>query len=360
LPKNQENLIVHVNDSLKKCIQSINDDYKQLINKQTSFETFLLTVDSKFLNSQNTITQYITNFEQRFDTRFNDVKTIISTNENNLSNLLQKMNRTVTMGNISENVVYNILNGLYPSANIEYVGDINHNADILFERINKPKILIENKDYSTNVPTPQVEKFIKDIDKHNCSGIMFSQHSGISNKNNFEINIHKGNVLVYVHYVNFDREIINVAINVLDNIKYQYDQLSDENDTDNGHYIDNELLDKINDEVNEFTIFKNNITKTIKTLLNQINKFEFPNLSNYLSDKYGTTKSNNYACDECGVVKRNLQCLSQHKRQNHPKQSDNLSDNLSENSSQVSSPKSNKKRGRPKKNNKTNSIILDI
>ena len=88
---------------------------------------------------------------------------------------------------------------MYPCAQIDHVGnEQKETGDIILIRSNKPKILIENKDHtSTNVPKNEVDKFIRDCEIQNCSGIMFSQHRGISNKQNFELFLNK--IMRFVH-----------------------------------------------------------------------------------------------------------------------------------------------------------------
>ena len=79
--------------------------------------------------------------------------------------------------------------------------------------------MIENKDWGKNVVQEEVKKFIHDIETQNCSGVFLSQNYGIANKENFEINIHDGNVLIYVHEANNDPEKIKLAIDIIDHFK---------------------------------------------------------------------------------------------------------------------------------------------
>jgi hypothetical protein len=51
----------------------------------------------------------------------------------------------------------------------------------------KEPILFEVKDFKVNVPITDIDKFIRDVNETNISGIMLSISSGISNKKNFQI-----------------------------------------------------------------------------------------------------------------------------------------------------------------------------
>ena len=78
--------------------------------------------------------------------------------------MLKKFEKGVGKGNVSENIVYNILLNLYPCAQVDYVGnEQKETGDIVLTRTNKPKILIENKDYKNNIPKREIEKFIDDV-----------------------------------------------------------------------------------------------------------------------------------------------------------------------------------------------------
>ena len=124
-----------------------------------------------------------------------------------------------TKGRISENILSSILSTLYPYGSINPVGNIKESGDFIMERDGKPKILIENKNWSCNVYQDEVKKFIRDIEVNSCCGVFLSQNTGIANKRNYEINIHNGNVLVYVHFVNNDPEKIKIAIEIIDHFK---------------------------------------------------------------------------------------------------------------------------------------------
>jgi hypothetical protein len=157
------------------------------------------------------------------------------------------MENSSIKGKISENILYNILVSLYPTGEITSVGTQKETGDIILERKGKPKILIENKNYSCNVNQEEVKKFIRDTETQNCCGLFLSQNTGISLKNNFEINLQNGNVLLYVHEANNDSEKIKIAIDLIDNFKLKLDELNSEKEMD-GDIISKENLDEINKE----------------------------------------------------------------------------------------------------------------
>ena len=88
-------------------------------------------------------------------------------------------------GKVSENIVFNILQNLYPSGQIDSVGTQKETGDIILRRLNKPTILIENKNWERNVVQEEVKKFIHDIEQQNCCGLFLSQNCGVATKENF-------------------------------------------------------------------------------------------------------------------------------------------------------------------------------
>jgi hypothetical protein len=247
--------------------------------------------------------------------RLSDTKTGMS-NElaNNVSDLLKKMENSSHKGKISENLVLNILQAIFPSSHINYVGTQKESGDILLHRNNKPSILIENKNYNKNVVQEEVKKFIRDVEVQNCCGLFLSQNGGIANKENYEINIHNGNVLLYVHDVNNDAEKIKIAIDIIDNFKMKLDQMDLNTGTLN---IEKEVLDDINKEYQLFATQKILHAKTIKDfcqkLLKQVDDFKMPALENYLSNRYAFSSSK-FICEYCEYVAKNQSALSAHHR----------------------------------------------
>ena len=181
-------------------------------------------------------------------------------------------------------------------------------------RNNKPKILIENKNWDKNVVQEEVKKFIHDVEKNDCCGIFLSQNYGIANKENFQIDISGNNVLLYLHEVNNDAEKIKIAINIIDHFKRKIDDLNQNNDVDT---IDKELLDQINREYQNYAVQKLNMIKLIKDcnqkMLKQMDEIQIPSLDDYLSSRYAfsTTK---IICEYCQYVAKNQPSMSAHQR----------------------------------------------
>ena len=335
IPKNNETLSKQMNESIKLLNSSISEETNKFLSSsvtQKSLEEFITKVDTKFSSALSSSMVHYSSSEQRLDTsirdikgstenNFNSIKEMATSNQqitsalnNNVSDLLKKMEISSVKGKVSENVLCSILHSLFPVAQIDSVGTTKETGDVMLTRNNKPKILIENKCWDKNVVQEEVRKFIHDVETQRCCGLFLSQNYGIANKSNFEINIHDGNVLVYVHEVNNDAEKIKVAIDIIDHFKSKLDEFDDKSDIDT---ISKELLDTINKEYQQHSLQKINVMKTIKDfsqkILKQVEEIQIPALDNYLSTRYASSSSK-YVCQYCEYVGKNQQAMSAHQR----------------------------------------------
>jgi len=325
IPNNNDILTKKINDIIQGFNISIAEDTNKLLNSnitKKTFDDFILNIDNKFMNSQQLINSIISSSEQRLDTKINDLKEISSTNnqtqkalQNNVSELLKKMEISSVKGKCSENILINILQSIYLTAQIDPVGEQKETGDVIMTRKNKPKILIENKNWNKNVVQEEVKKFIHDVETQNCCGLFLSQNFGIANKENFEININNGNVLLYVHEANYDAEKIRIAIDIIDNFKLKLDELTVSNG--DGYNIDKEILDEINKEYQLFATQKLLQIKTVKDfsskMIKQLEELQLPSLEHFLSTKYAFSSSK-YICEFCEYVAKNQSAMSAHKR----------------------------------------------
>jgi hypothetical protein len=320
-------VIPQTNELMNKDIQHHFQELKQSLTLETtklfsssldkkSVEEFLHNIQHSVNQSNNALITLISSTESRTDRKMDEIKDIIR--ENNFSQLqksvndvLSKFDYGVGKGTMSEQLLYNILIQHYPSAEIEYVAGKKETGDILFSQKNKPKILIENKDHqSNNVPKHEVEKFIRDCDIQNCCGMILSQHRGISNKENFEIQINNGNVLLYLHNVNFDIEKISTGIEIIEHFKQKIDELGIGNSENN--FIDKELLEEINQEYVYFMNQKASIIKLSKEMnekmLEKINELKLPNLNHFLSKRFAfSSNQKDNVCRYCNEpVKKSI------------------------------------------------------
>ena len=256
----------------------------------------------------------ITTSLKDMDKTFNELKLSNDSNKNKLTEVLKKFENSSSKGNISENITYNLLRSIYAESQIQYVGNVKESGDIFINRIDQPKILIENKDYKAKVDQIEINKFINDLKNQNCSGILLSQRSSIANKKQYEINFYGSNIGIYISNVEYDTDKIQVGINIIDDIK----KIMTVQEEDEEKNINNNELEIINKEFNIFISQKLKHIKSIKEystkLINEVNEMNMPTLHGILTTVYGSNISTQYICETCGFVAKNPGSLASHKK----------------------------------------------
>ena len=331
IPQQNEGLQSSIKSAIDKLALEIQRDSEKLLSSTinaSSLENFISRLDTSLsktvATTQQSITANIDSAEKRLDSRMSLIGESSSGQlsatqslASHVSVLLQKMENSSLKGKYSENVLVNILHSLYPTAHIQYTGQQKESGDVFLSRPDRPTILIENKFYSSqkkNVPQEEVRKFIRDIEIQKCSGIFLSQRGGIVNKDNFEINIHDGNVLVFMHDVDNDPDKIKVAVNIVDYFKAKLDETTPLQEVDS---IPRESLEAINHEVQFLAKTKLNLINLAKEFnakfLKQLDDIKLTTLEEFLSTRYAGS-SGCLTCEFCGYVSRSKAGLAQHKR----------------------------------------------
>jgi len=310
IPKNQEHMKTELNHSLQRFETSI---MKENYNPQ-ELTAFIQNLETKFNQSVVETNEKLMRSEHKLESGFKEMRELTTTNQQNMSLILNKMENSSSKGKMSENILFNLLQLLYPSACIDCVGTQKETGDIMLSRRDKHTILIENKNWDKNVPQAEVQKFIRDCETQQCSGLFLSQNYGICNKDNFEIDIHDGNVLLYIHNVNYDKEIIKVGIDIIDHFKTNLDKINDKIDVNT---IKKDVLDSIHREYNHYRIQKEMLQKMIKDtqskLLKQVDELKMPDLEHYLS-MYYSFSSGKFKCQYCDFISEKKAGIASHER----------------------------------------------
>ena len=321
VPKNNENLSRQINENIKSFCSSIMDEVSKTSKidgeplSQSSLDSFIKTIDAKFSNVIDSTRKMVDSNKDATLSQFSSITSSQVALQSEVKDVLKRMENSSSKGKISENIVLNILRGLYPSAEVEYVGSQKESGDIMIHRKDRQKILVENKCYeSRQVTSDQVKKFIHDVDIQNCSGLFLSQEGGIVNKDNFEINIHNRNVLLYIHNVNYNQDIIKIAIDIIDSFKSKLDEITLTDD----YPISKDNLEEINREYQLFAEQKLNQLKLVKEfsqkMIKNIEDFQLPCLEKMLSSRFGYITSGKFICEKCNFIGKNPLALSVHKR----------------------------------------------
>jgi hypothetical protein len=337
LPKSNDQLSKQLGSTIRDMQKTIVDDTHKFLSGSTispqSLQDFINTLDTKLSTSlQSSQAQT----EKRIDTSIREIKAssdanlgvikelscanqqITSALTHSVSEMLKKMENSSVKGKISENILFNTLVALYPCAQIDSVGTTKETGDIIISRKDRPRILVENKNWDKNVVQEEVKKFLHDVEQQNCCGLFLAQNYGIANKEDFEINIHNGNVLVYIHQAKNDPDKIKIAISIIDHLKMRLDQLTDNSLNADTDTISKERLDNINQEYQAFVSQKLAMIRYVRDfqskLCKMIEDVRLPSLEEHLSTRYASSSSK-YTCQFCEVFQaKNQQALSAHHR----------------------------------------------
>ena len=317
LPKEILNSTISVSqlvEELQKTHTAIAKDINTTISSQQSHENIYSLIDSKYNELNSSITARIETMFSSFNSTNNDILERVQPMKI-VEEYFSNINNSNRKGKQGESKLEPILSSILPDAEITNTSGTAESGDFIIERNNKSTILIDTKDYNTVVPKKEVDKIIRDIDKHNCNGLLISQNSGIALKHDFEINIHNNYVLIFLHNVEYDETKISTAIQVID-VLYPIIQQQANIDHES---ITSEQLNQINKEFQEIISQKKKIIEQIdqntKDIIKEIGKLDLPSISTILNAKFSQSDQLTYICDICNNFSgKNSRALGAHKR----------------------------------------------
>ncbi len=217
-----------------------------------------------------------------------------------MKNFLEKQKNSTKKGKESEIKLETSLNNAFPHGIIKDKSGESKACDYLLERKDKCSILFENKDYQTNVPNEEIKKFIRDIEYQDKHGIMISQHSGIQNKDDFQIDIHVDHIMVFIHYGYYDENKIKMAVSIIDHLDVMLQNYKNKDETTK---INMESLSGINKEYLQFIGQKKQLIesykKQYKDHLKQLEDFEMPQLTLLLNSIFTNAEQLSFKCEIC-------------------------------------------------------------
>ena len=327
IPKSNQDYYKQLETSISNFQKSIDHDTQLIlnaVNKDESLSTFISNFETKSSNMLQPVFSFISSSEERINTHLISIKdqynqSVQDKIMNELSEFLGKYKNSSFKGQFGENQLEHVLNNMFPSAEIINTTGIKASCDFKLNRINHPTILFETKNYDRNVTIDEVKKFIRDIEQQKQHGIFLSQHSGITSKQNFQIDIIGKNILIYVHNVDYNSNIINIAVDIIDSLSHK---LSELDEVDNEVYIPKDTLDEINKEYSKFVERKLSIIELLKDfhkkITTEIEDIKFPSLSKFIVSKCGSILNNEHEtilCNICNVFEAtNNRALSAHKK----------------------------------------------
>lgn len=328
IPKTQDKYYKQISETIQSFHKTIGEDTRELLKcfdktgPKDSIKEFISQFDAKSSLMIQTVQQPIYSFisasEERINNNISALKETTSLSQivqsktlDELTEFMNKYRNTMDTNIHANKEIEQTLTKLYNTSKIIRI----NGGHFLMSRYSKPTVFIQNSAKETNIDEDEIKDFIHHTEQNNCNGVFLSQHSGITNKNNYQIEIHAGNIIVYVHSVDYSSDKIKIAIDIIDNL---YTKLGDvgKNDT---HSVPKDVLDEINREYNSFITQKeaisNSFKESQKKILSQLDDLKFPSLDKFLSTKYSSIQKQGFKCNLCNsFTVSTLKGLAAHKR----------------------------------------------
>jgi hypothetical protein len=272
----------------------------------------------KLINStEGRLQSAITESKNNIESKLTDINTINNTQNDiskNINTLITKFHGSSTKGYFSEVSVVDGLTRIFPYGNVEHVGNkISSSGDIMLTRKDKNKIMIENKEYGHTVPQVEIQKFIDNAVLRQADGIMISQQTQISNKDDFEININGEIILIYICNMGYNMDKLRTAISIIDHLK---DKIAFVNKDKIHVILSQEEIDSINTEyvsiINQKKYLLKIIVDSHNKIIKEVENIRVPTLEYILMKEYGIKLSDKEDCKWCGKPCKNAAGVSAH------------------------------------------------
>lgn len=318
LPTIQNNQINILFDNFKKELETLNYNSPLLLTNITkSIESnYSLLIKS----IQEQVAGNINQTETRLANHIDIIKQISNKNLQlqehsniELSQYINQYKNSSLKGALSENMLFTLLTNNYTTAEIINTSSFTSQGDFIMKQSDKPQILFENKNYSSNVPKEEIDKFFRDIDNVKSHGIFISQNSGIVGKNNLQVDIHNGYILIFLHNVKYEFDKINTAVQIIDILSLKLQNLNSSNIS-----LPVDVLNDINTELNNFASQKDKLMFYFKDFHKKFNdtlqQLKFPSLELFLSQYFANLNKNKITCEICMLYSAdNNRSMARHK-----------------------------------------------
>lgn len=230
----------------------------------------------------------VTATEERLQKEIGEIKNGLISGEllGELTNFFNKYKNSSYKGQLGERQLESTLNQIFPTSEVVNTSAIRASCDFRLNRTDKEVILFETKEYDRNVNLDEIKKFVRDIELQKNHGVFLSQHSGITSKQNFQIDLIGKCAVIYIHNVKYDPMIIRLAVDIIDNLSEKLRILNDDV-PENKHSFSEDVFNAICAEYNDFVQKKLTFIETLKEsqkrLLSLIDDMKFPSLSKIIT-----------------------------------------------------------------------------
>jgi hypothetical protein len=325
LPKSQEDTSHKLQDHLSQIQKNIQTDIQHFLSAKTdTLPEFLSTFETKLSNIQGPIFSMIHANQENLSNKIGSVKDDLLFTKNTTEKVYSELNQHLNKYSISSQFkgmcaeidLHHILCEAFPTYHVENTTGKQGCGDFMIQKDDEPFVMIEMKNYKTNVDREEITKFLKDVSNVKTHAIMISNYSGIVGKPDFHVEIDDSCILVYLHHLQFSADKIKMAVNLIENLHPKL-KVMDRQDHEEGISVKKEVLANINSELSLFLESKAKVCQLMKEqhkiAITQIEHMAFPDLSLFLQDKF-VLKPKKFACDCCSNSYDTKAQLSSHKK----------------------------------------------
>lgn len=321
-----------INRSLYSFQKTISSDTQNLLKSVDTqalkeyMNNFEIKSSLMLQNIQQPILSFISSSEERINKNVNAIKENITNTDdkhmsfvNNVTSMLDNYKKKQHIEHRTNNHFISFLTKSFGNADISSKFFGLDNTTTILKRITKPTILIQNYELETNIHVDDINSFMNTISDENACGILISQYSGVSNKNDFQIEFHDNNIVIFIHNADYSNTKIEAAVTIIDHLYFKLHQFNKTGINDD-FTIPRDILELINNEYQMFISQKTAVIDVLKEsqkkVMAQLDEIKFPSLDKYLSSKYSAPiVKQGLKCDICKCYSaNNLKALAAHKR----------------------------------------------
>ena len=277
-----------------KLINEYEDTVINLKQSKTELENKLKNQTDKWLDKLNKErnnwidknNEQRNKYQERIEKLYREHKEDITNVRANYENKLEKCYEQLSdarkiqensslKGKKGEQMMFSTLNMLFPKCEIVDTHKEAKRGDFIINK-NDKKLLIDNKDYSKNIPKCEIEKFKRDMieNKDVHAGILLSNKSGIARKEDFKIEVIDNKPIIYLHKTNQDINKIKIAVQLLFSlVENQQIDFKNKQIVDTIKCLSVDIQKKINKTKRDIDKFAKNMLSNIldvETIVNKI------------------------------------------------------------------------------------------
>ena len=226
----RENAEIQYSEQLSELKNQNAELSRQMNTQNDEYRNLHMTLSEKYEKKQReTEERYEARMERQRETmerREQEMETKVEKYKTQYENTLIRTQNSTIKGQDGEDFTYHQLNRLFPRAEITDCHKQPNRCDFIMQE-GDFSMMLEIKNYKTNVNKAEIDKFYRDVDNEinndiKCA-ILISLRSGICNKKDFDFEVRNGKPLLFLHNISDNMMNITLAVKFLNMVLHQKD-----------------------------------------------------------------------------------------------------------------------------------------